>query len=80
MFCFQGGFEYKKAIVESVITIIEENPEAKEAGLFSLRGYLWNVCNSLNYVTSDWVKLFSLRNWSEITFVVVIRYSYLRLL
>ncbi|XP_052090236.1 coatomer subunit gamma-2-like [Mytilus californianus] len=29
----EGGFEYKKAIVESVITIIEENPEAKEAGL-----------------------------------------------
>ena len=39
MFCFQGGFEYKRAIVESVITIIEENPEAKEAGLFSLRDY-----------------------------------------
>lgn len=47
MFYFQGGFEYKRAIVESVITIIEENPEAKEAGLFSLRGYFWNVCNSL---------------------------------
>ncbi|XP_076075163.1 coatomer subunit gamma-2-like [Mytilus galloprovincialis] len=29
----EGGFDYKKAIVESVITIIEENPEAKEAGL-----------------------------------------------
>ena len=29
----EGGFEYKRAIVESVITIIEENPEAKEAGL-----------------------------------------------
>ena len=42
MFCFQGGFEYKRAIVESVITIIEENPEAKEAGLFSLRDYFWN--------------------------------------
>lgn len=38
LFCFQGGFEYKKAIVESVITIIEENPEAKEAGLFICHG------------------------------------------
>ena len=28
----EGGFEYKKAIVETVITIIEENPDAKEAG------------------------------------------------
>ncbi|KAL3853564.1 hypothetical protein ACJMK2_017098 [Sinanodonta woodiana] len=32
----EGGFEYKKAIVDSVITIIEENPEAKEAGLAHL--------------------------------------------
>ena len=28
----EGGFEYKKAIVKTVIIIIEENPEAKEAG------------------------------------------------
>ena len=28
----EGGFEYKKAIVNTIITIIEENPEAKEAG------------------------------------------------
>lgn len=29
---FQGGFDYKKAIVDSIIIIIEENAEAKEAG------------------------------------------------
>uniref|UniRef100_A0A646QGL4 Coatomer subunit gamma n=1 Tax=Hemiscolopendra marginata TaxID=943146 RepID=A0A646QGL4_9MYRI len=29
----EGGFEYKKAIVNSIITIIEENPDAKEIGL-----------------------------------------------
>ena len=28
----EGGFEYKKAIVNTIITIIEENPEAKVAG------------------------------------------------
>ena len=28
----EGGFEYKRAIVNTIITIIEENPEAKEAG------------------------------------------------
>ena len=28
----EGGFEYKKAIVDTIITIIEENPEAKESG------------------------------------------------
>ena len=28
----EGGFVYKKAIVDTIITIIEENPEAKESG------------------------------------------------
>ncbi|KAJ8302194.1 hypothetical protein KUTeg_021181 [Tegillarca granosa] len=32
----EGGFDYKKAIVDSIIIIIEENPEAKEAGLAHL--------------------------------------------
>lgn len=29
----EGGFEYKKSIVDTIIAIIEDNPEAKEAGL-----------------------------------------------
>lgn len=29
----EGGFEYKKSIVDTIIDIIEDNPEAKEAGL-----------------------------------------------
>lgn len=28
----EGGYEYKKAIVDTIITIVEENSEAKEAG------------------------------------------------
>jgi len=32
----EGGFEYKKAIVNTIITIIEENPDAKVAGLSHL--------------------------------------------
>ena len=28
----QGGFDYKKEIVDCIIATIEENPEAKEAG------------------------------------------------
>ena len=32
----EGGFEYKKAIVNTIITMIEENPEAKESGLSHL--------------------------------------------
>jgi coatomer subunit gamma-2, putative len=32
----EGGLEYKKAIVDTIINIIEDNPEAKEAGLAHL--------------------------------------------
>lgn len=32
----EGGFDYKKEIVECIISTIEENPEAKEAGLAHL--------------------------------------------
>merc|ERR550534_2553531 len=32
----EGGFEYKKAIVDAVICIIEENNDAKETGLSHL--------------------------------------------
>uniref|UniRef100_A0A8D1RSC2 Coatomer subunit gamma n=1 Tax=Sus scrofa TaxID=9823 RepID=A0A8D1RSC2_PIG len=31
-----GGFEYKRAIVDCIINIVEENPESKEAGLAHL--------------------------------------------
>uniref|UniRef100_A0A8C3W917 Coatomer subunit gamma n=1 Tax=Catagonus wagneri TaxID=51154 RepID=A0A8C3W917_9CETA len=31
-----GGFEYKRAIVDCIIDIVEENPESKEAGLAHL--------------------------------------------
>ena len=31
----EGGFDYKKAIVESIFAIIENNPESKENGLFA---------------------------------------------
>ncbi|VDM57552.1 unnamed protein product [Angiostrongylus costaricensis] len=31
-----GGFEYKKAIVETIIAIVEDNPDAKTAGLAHL--------------------------------------------
>ncbi len=32
----EGGFEYKRSIVNTIIIIIEENPEAKESGLTHL--------------------------------------------
>ncbi|XP_020088256.1 coatomer subunit gamma-2 [Ananas comosus] len=32
----EGGFEYKKAIVDSIVTLIRDIPDAKESGLFHL--------------------------------------------
>lgn len=32
----EGGFEYKKAIVDTIITIVDENPGAKDFGLSHL--------------------------------------------
>lgn len=32
----EGGFEYKKAIVDSILILIREIPEAKESGLSHL--------------------------------------------
>ena len=32
----EGGFEYKKAIVDSIVILIRDIPEAKETGLLHL--------------------------------------------
>lgn len=32
----EGSFEYKKALVDTVIAIIEENPDTRESGLLNL--------------------------------------------
>lgn len=32
----EGGFEYKKAIVDSIVILIRDIPDAKENGLFHL--------------------------------------------
>lgn len=29
----EGGFEYKKAIVDTIINVIEDSPDGKEAGM-----------------------------------------------
>ena len=36
MTLLSGGLEYKTSIADTIITIIEENPEAKENGLAHL--------------------------------------------
>jgi hypothetical protein len=39
----EGGYEYKKAIVNTIISIVEENPEAKEAGKNSTIDVLFSM-------------------------------------
>lgn len=46
----EGGLEYKAAIADTIITIIEENPEAKETGKLS---------NSMYFIVND-LTLFTL--------------------
>ena len=41
---FQGGFDYKKAIVDTIIVIIEENSEAKEAGTIKVALCVVHTC------------------------------------
>lgn len=45
-----GGYEYKRAIVNTIITIIEENPEAKESGLSHLCEFIED-CDYLQLAT-----------------------------
>ena len=43
-----GGFEYKKAIVDSILILIREIPDAKESGLSHLCEFIearpWQFC------------------------------------
>ncbi len=40
-----GGFEYKKSIVEAILQLIREIPEAKEMGLAQVRlGIVVEAC------------------------------------
>ncbi len=46
----EGGYEYKQAIVNTIIAIIEENPEAKESGLSHLCEFIED-CDYLQLAT-----------------------------
>jgi len=40
----EGGLEYKASIADTIIAIIEENPEAKEIGWLYLNYMFKNIC------------------------------------
>jgi len=39
----EGGLEYKASIADTIIAIIEENPEAKEIGWLYLNYIFYNI-------------------------------------
>lgn len=55
----EGGFDYKKAIVNTIITIVEENNETKEAGLSHLCEFIEDCEHTVSmrrdFHSSSWV-------------------------
>lgn len=37
----EGGFEYKKAIVDTIITIVDDNPSARDLGNYFFSCYFF---------------------------------------
>lgn len=56
----EGGFDYKKAIIDSIIILIRNIPDAKESGLFQV--FLFNVSNVDGYFLL-YLQLFAERLW-----------------
>lgn len=46
----EGGFEYKKAIVNTIIAIIDEDGEGKEAGLIHLCEFIEDCEHTVSLV------------------------------
>lgn len=51
----EGGFEYKKAIVDSIVTLISEIPDAKEFGLLYLCEFIEDC--EFTYLSSQVITL-----------------------
>lgn len=51
----EGGFEYKKAIVDSIVTLISEIPDAKEIGLLYLCEFIEDC--EFTYLSSQVITL-----------------------
>jgi hypothetical protein len=83
----EGGFEYKKAIVDSIVILIRDIPEAKESGLLHLCEFIEDC--EFTYLSTqvafliihkiaafiDAVMLFSPSNFVSCYFIHLIRYS-----
>ncbi|GKA83921.1 coatomer subunit gamma-2, partial [Tanacetum coccineum] len=53
----EGGFEYKKAIVDSIVILIKDIPDAKESGLLHLCEFIEDCKKVKKAVLTHWNKL-----------------------
>lgn len=68
----EGGFEYKKAIVDSIVILIRDIPDAKDSGLLHLCEFIEDceftylstqVCGRHPFVSFPFLFLSDLFNW-----------------
>ena len=57
----EGGFEYKKAIVDSIVILIRDIPDAKESGLLHLCGFIEDC--EFTYLSTQVSLLFLIRGY-----------------
>lgn len=62
----EGGFEYKKTIVNTIIAIVDENGEAKEAGLAHLCEFIED-CEHTVRASCSTILLLTLSIWTSNT-------------
>uniref|UniRef100_A0A7S0SCE9 Coatomer subunit gamma n=1 Tax=Mantoniella antarctica TaxID=81844 RepID=A0A7S0SCE9_9CHLO len=74
----EGGFEYKKAIVHSILSLIKEIPEAKESGLAHLSEFIEDC--EFTYLSSQILHLLGDQGPSTVDPSKYIRYIYNRVI
>lgn len=74
----EGGFEYKKAIVDSILCLIKEIPEAKESGLAHLSEFIEDC--EFTYLSSQILHLLGEQGPSTVDPSKYIRYIYNRVI
>lgn len=74
----EGGFEYKKAIVDSILCLIKEIPEAKESGLSHLSEFIEDC--EFTYLSSQILHLLGDQGPSTVDPSKYIRYIYNRVI
>lgn len=66
----EGGFDYKKAIVDSIVILIRDIPDAKESGLLHLCEFIEDC--EFTYLSTQvgFASSFVLRFWSLFIYII----------